>query len=103
MCLLLNQGFRNLRTGVIDGSERSCGCWELNLSRLEEQPVLITEPIPQSKNQVCQVFIWSQPLKLGHDPIWGWITNVNTVAAAMGFWAQDNELVIRACKEPELF
>jgi hypothetical protein len=28
--------------GVIDGYELPCGCWELNLNPLEEQPVLLT-------------------------------------------------------------
>ena len=32
---------------IIDAYERSCGCWELNSSPLEEQPVLLTaEPPP---------------------------------------------------------
>ena len=28
--------------GVIDSYELLCGCWELNLGRLEEQSVLVT-------------------------------------------------------------
>jgi hypothetical protein len=29
-------------TGVIDSCEQPCGCWDLNLGPLEEQPVLLT-------------------------------------------------------------
>lgn len=29
-------------TGIVDSCELPCGCWELNLSPLEEQPVLLT-------------------------------------------------------------
>ena len=32
--------------GVTDGCELPCGCWELNLSPLEEQPVLLTTKSP---------------------------------------------------------
>jgi hypothetical protein len=33
------------RTGVFKGCELPCGCWESNLSPLEEQPVFLpTEP-----------------------------------------------------------
>ena len=35
------------RTRVRDSCELPCGCWELNLEPLEEQPVLlVTEPSP---------------------------------------------------------
>ena len=35
-------------TGVTDSCEMPCGCWELNLSLLEEQPMLlIAEPFLQ--------------------------------------------------------
>jgi hypothetical protein len=30
------------RIGIIDNCELPCGCWELNLSPLEEQPMLLT-------------------------------------------------------------
>ena len=33
---------RSLRTGVADGGELPCGCWELNPGSLEEQLVLLT-------------------------------------------------------------
>lgn len=29
-------------TGVIDSCKLLCGCWELNLDLLEEQPMLLT-------------------------------------------------------------
>ena len=32
-------------TGVMDGCKPPCGCWELNLDPLEEQPVLLTTEI----------------------------------------------------------
>jgi hypothetical protein len=36
-------------TEVIDDCELPCGCWELNLGLLEEQPVLLsTESSPQT-------------------------------------------------------
>lgn len=44
-CLVPREARRvcpNQRTGVIDGCEAPCGCWELNLDSLEEQPVLFT-------------------------------------------------------------
>jgi hypothetical protein len=33
---------RSLETGVTDGCQVPCGCWELNLRPLEEQTVLLT-------------------------------------------------------------
>jgi hypothetical protein len=33
---------RFLGTGITDGSEPPCRCWELNLGPLEEQPLLLT-------------------------------------------------------------
>ena len=48
MCLMPKEsrtGYRFPGTGVTDDSELPCGCWELNLGPLEEQPVrLATEP-----------------------------------------------------------
>jgi len=39
---------RSSGTGVIDGFEIPCGCWESNPSPLEEQPMCLTsEPPPQ--------------------------------------------------------
>ena len=32
--------------GITDASEPTCGCWELNLGPLEEQPVLLTTEPP---------------------------------------------------------
>ena len=32
----------SLGTGVTDGCEPPCACWELTLGSLEEQPVLLT-------------------------------------------------------------
>ena len=44
----LCEGIRSLGTGVTDSCELLCGCWELNLSPLEEQPVLLTvEPFTE--------------------------------------------------------
>jgi hypothetical protein len=36
----LRESVRSPRTGVIDGCELPCGCWELNLGPLEEQSAL---------------------------------------------------------------
>lgn len=33
-------------TGVTDGCELPCVCWELNLDALEEQPVLLVTETP---------------------------------------------------------
>jgi hypothetical protein len=38
----LCKGVRSSGTGVTDRCELPCGCWELNLGPLEEQPVLLT-------------------------------------------------------------
>jgi hypothetical protein len=40
MCLY--EGVGSPETGLTDSWELPCGCWELNLSPLEEQPVLLT-------------------------------------------------------------
>ena len=37
-----SEGHQIPGTGVIDGCETPCGCWELNLGPLQEQPVLLT-------------------------------------------------------------
>lgn len=29
-------------TGITDGCKLTCGCWELNLGHLQEQPVLLS-------------------------------------------------------------
>jgi len=43
------EGVRASGTGVIDSCELPCGCWDLNLGLLEEQPALLTaEPSLQS-------------------------------------------------------
>jgi hypothetical protein len=41
MCVL-HEGIGSPGIGVIDSCELPCGCWELNLGPLEEQPVLLT-------------------------------------------------------------
>ena len=52
MCI----GIRSPGTGVTDSRELPCGCWELNLDPLEEQPVLLTtEPSLQSQSFVFYV------------------------------------------------
>ena len=33
---------RILKTGITDRCELPCGCWELNLGHLEEQPMILT-------------------------------------------------------------
>ena len=38
----LCEGVGSPGIGVTDSCELSCGCWELNLGPLEEQPVLLT-------------------------------------------------------------
>jgi hypothetical protein len=41
----LCEGVRSPVTGVTDSCELPCGCWELSLGPLEDQPVpLTTEP-----------------------------------------------------------
>jgi len=44
MCLevCLWEGVGSSGTGVTDDCELSCGCWELNLRPLVEQPMLLT-------------------------------------------------------------
>lgn len=34
------------RAGVLDGCEPGCGCWEVNLVLLKEQPLLLTAKPP---------------------------------------------------------
>ena len=41
-CLNPEEGVRSLKTGVIDGNELPCGCWELNPRLLQEPQVLLT-------------------------------------------------------------
>ena len=42
------EGIRSSGTGVTYSCELPCGCWELNLGLLEEEPVLLTaEPSRQ--------------------------------------------------------
>jgi hypothetical protein len=36
------EGVRSPGTGVTDGCEPPCGCWEFNSGRMEEQPVFLT-------------------------------------------------------------
>lgn len=36
------EGSGSLGTGLSDGFKQPCGCWELNLAPLEEQPVFLT-------------------------------------------------------------
>lgn len=43
-------------TGVTDGGEPQCGCWELNRGLLQEQPVLFT-----SKPSLSMITKMSQP------------------------------------------
>jgi hypothetical protein len=41
----LEERVRSLETGGVDGSELTCGCWELNVESLEQQQMLLsTEP-----------------------------------------------------------
>jgi hypothetical protein len=59
------QASDSLGTGVIDGSEPPCGCWELNLGRLQEQPVLVTnEPsLKHLPEYFSQVILFSSGIK----------------------------------------
>ena len=55
LCLLICpcEGDRCPGTGITDSCGLPCGCWELNLDPLEEQPVLLTtEPSLQSPLRV---------------------------------------------------
>jgi hypothetical protein len=47
------EGVVSSGTGVIDGRELPCGCLELNLSPLEEQPVLFTKSTRTGPDVVC--------------------------------------------------
>jgi hypothetical protein len=48
-CLHLCVGIRSFGAGVRDSCELSCGCWELNPSFSDQQPVLLTtEPSLQT-------------------------------------------------------
>ena len=50
------EGVRSPGTRITDSCELPCGCWDLNIGPLEEQPMfLITEP----SLQPCDVFFWS--------------------------------------------
>jgi hypothetical protein len=40
--MYLYECVRTPEAGVTDIDELSCGCWELNLGLLEEQPVLLS-------------------------------------------------------------
>lgn len=42
MNICLHEAVRYPGTGVTDSYELACGCWELNLCPLVEQPVLLT-------------------------------------------------------------
>jgi len=54
-CLCESVGFPE--AGVTDGYELPCGCWELNLGPLEEQPVLLTaEPSLQISHPIFSLF-----------------------------------------------
>ena len=61
-CLHVCKGVRFPGTGVSDSCVLPRGCWQLNLSPLEEQSVLLTtEPSPQPKikyslNKPCSLF-----------------------------------------------
>ena len=53
----LCKGVQSPGTGATESYELPCGCWDLNLSPLEEQLVLLTaEPSlqpPQKKSIIC--------------------------------------------------
>jgi hypothetical protein len=54
-----NEDVKSPGTGVIDNYELSCGCWELNLSPLEEQPALLTtEPSLQPQERLLFFFFF---------------------------------------------
>jgi hypothetical protein len=47
------------RTGIRDGCEPPCRCWESNLGPLEEQPVLLTpEPLLKPHHIFCGCGLW---------------------------------------------
>jgi hypothetical protein len=50
--IYLNEGIGSPGTGVTGSRELPCGCWELNASTLEQQPVILTAE-PLSSSQVC--------------------------------------------------
>jgi hypothetical protein len=61
----LEEDIRGPGTGVVDGCELPCGCWESNLGLLEEQPVLLTtepaqlsSPIHLSPTPFLQILKW---------------------------------------------
>lgn len=73
-CLVSSKTVRSPGTGVTDSHKLPCGGWELNLSSLEEQPVLVTvesslEPLkviifqmkfPESPTSQSLIHLWPQ-------------------------------------------
>lgn len=52
------EGVGSPGTGIAGGYEAPCGCWEVNLSPLEQQPVLLTtEPYLHLQNHVLKIII----------------------------------------------
>ena len=58
-------GIRSSGTGVTDSCALSCGCWELNLGPVEEQPVLGT-PVPSL--QPTKLFLLNKKAKAQIGP-----------------------------------
>jgi hypothetical protein len=46
-------GIGSSGTGIIDGYELLCGCWELNLGPLEEQQMLLTAETSIQSSVFC--------------------------------------------------
>jgi hypothetical protein len=57
----VRRGDRSHGTGVFDGSEPSCECWELNLSPLQEQFSSHLQPCNHflTNNKTFPLHIWS--------------------------------------------
>lgn len=55
------------RTGVMDGCEPQCGCWELNLGHPKEQPIFLTAE-PSLQSTILLGMYASEPVCVG-----GWV------------------------------
>lgn len=84
------EGANSPGTGITESSELPCGCWQLKLGPLEEQPVFLTsEPAPSTmpsfKSLKCKpgmvVYICNLSTQEARDPEFepslGYISNLS--------------------------
>lgn len=66
------EGVGSPGTGIAGGYEVPCGCWEVNLSPLEQQPVLLTtEPSLHLQNHILKIIIIIEK-KRGEERLGRW-------------------------------